>query len=152
MKKATEEITMGTILKKFKIQSTMSTHSTRNVVDKTITMGKVEGSVQAIRTALKKLEEGGNIEDAKAVCEPEVLSQILKWKDKLKVYLAPFLHGARYTSFGRHFTNPEKLQQIVDRLHWYADDGDMVRFAHKRYLLGLILLFCLPLLSFFLIF
>jgi ribosomal protein L17 len=80
MKKATEEITMGTILKKFKIQSTMSTHSTRNVVDKTITMGKVEGSVQAIRTALKKLEEGGNIEDAKAVCEPEVLSQILKWK------------------------------------------------------------------------
>jgi hypothetical protein len=108
--------------------------------------------LQAIRTALKKLEEGGNIEDAKAVCEPEVLSQILKWKDKLKVYLAPFLHGARYTSFGRHFTNPEKLQQIVDRLHWYADDGDMVRFAHKRYLLGLILLFCLPLLSFFLIF
>ncbi|XP_006279466.2 protein ENHANCED DOWNY MILDEW 2 [Capsella rubella] len=126
MKRATEEITMGTILKKFKVQSTMHTNSTRNVVDKTITMGKVEGSVQAVRTALKKLEEGGNIEDAKAVCEPEVLSQILKWKDKLKVYLAPFLYGARYTSFGRHFTNPEKLQQIVDRLHWYAEDGDMI--------------------------
>ncbi|KAG7538033.1 Zinc finger PHD-type [Arabidopsis suecica] len=126
MKKATEEITMGTILKKFKVQSTMNTNSSRNVVDKTITMGKVEGSVQAVRTALKKLEEGGKIEDAKAVCEPEVLSQILKWKDKLKVYLAPFLHGARYTSFGRHFTNPEKLQQIVDRLHWYAEDGDMI--------------------------
>ncbi|XP_019092074.1 PREDICTED: protein ENHANCED DOWNY MILDEW 2-like [Camelina sativa] len=125
MKRATEEITMGTILKKFKVQS-MHTNSTRNVVDKTITMGKVEGSVQAVRTALKKLEEGGNIEDAKAVCEPEVLRQISKWKDKLKVYLAPFIHGARYTSFGRHFTNPEKLQQIVDRLHWYAEDGDMI--------------------------
>jgi len=34
-------------------------------------------------------------------------------QDKLKVYLAPFLHGARYTSFGRHFTNPEKLQQVI---------------------------------------
>lgn len=41
--------------------------------------------------------------------------------------------------------------QIVDRLHWYAEDGDMVRFAHKRYLLGLTLLFCLLFLSFFLI-
>lgn len=46
MKRATEEITMGTMLKKFKVQSTMHTNSTRNVVDKTITMGKVEGSVQ----------------------------------------------------------------------------------------------------------
>lgn len=26
--------------------------------------------------------------------------------------------------------------QIVDRLHWYAEDGDMVRFSHERYLLG----------------
>lgn len=31
--------------------------------------------------------------------------------------------------------------QIVDRLHWYAEDGDMVRFAHKRYLLGFNFLF-----------
>lgn len=37
--------------------------------------------MQAIRTALKKLEEdGSSIEDAKAVCEPEVLNQIFKWK------------------------------------------------------------------------
>uniref|UniRef100_A0A1J3GNX8 PHD finger-containing protein n=1 Tax=Noccaea caerulescens TaxID=107243 RepID=A0A1J3GNX8_NOCCA len=125
MRKATEEITMDAILNKYKAPST-HTNSTMNVVNKTITMGKVEGSIQAVRTALKRLEEGGNIEDAKAVCEPEVLNQIVKWKDKLKVYLAPFLHGPRYTSYGRHFTNVDKLQQIVDRLHWYADDGDMI--------------------------
>ncbi|ESQ42912.1 hypothetical protein EUTSA_v10012452mg [Eutrema salsugineum] len=125
MKKASDEITMETILKKYKSPSTYKSSST-NVVNKTITMGKVEGSVQAVRTALKKLEEGGNIEDAIAVCEPDLLSQIVKWKDKLKVYLAPFLHGARYSSFGRHFTKPDKLQQIVDRLHWYAEDGDMI--------------------------
>ncbi|CAN8252908.1 unnamed protein product [Cochlearia groenlandica] len=125
MNESKEEITMASILRKYKVAST-HTNSTLNIINKTITMGKVVGSVQAVRTALKKLEEGGNIEDAKAVCEPEVLSQIIKWKNKLKVYLAPFLHGTRYTSFGRHFTNVNKLQQIVERLHWYADDGDMI--------------------------
>ncbi|PIN18907.1 hypothetical protein CDL12_08418 [Handroanthus impetiginosus] len=48
------------------------------------------------------------------------------FRDKLKVYLAPFLHGMRYTSFGRHFTKPDKLKEIVDLLHWYVRDGDMV--------------------------
>lgn len=37
--------------------------------------------MQAVRTALKKLEEeGSSIEDSKAVCEPEVVNQIFKWK------------------------------------------------------------------------
>ncbi|CAH2069864.1 unnamed protein product [Thlaspi arvense] len=125
MKESTEEITMDDILKKYKGPSTYKS-STMNAVSKTITMGKIAGSVQAVQTALKRLEEGGSIEDAIAVCGPEVLSQIYKWKDKLKVYLAPFIHGARYSSFGRHFTKPDKLQQIVDRLHWYAEDSDMI--------------------------
>lgn len=38
--------------------------------------------MQAIRTALQKFEEGCSIEDAKTVCEPEVLSQLFKWKVK----------------------------------------------------------------------
>ncbi|KAL6580177.1 Protein ENHANCED DOWNY MILDEW 2 [Orobanche minor] len=50
---------------------------------------------------------------------------MIKWKKKLAVYLAPFIHGVRYTSFGRHFTNLEKLRQVVNRLRWYAQDGDM---------------------------
>ncbi|XP_024032079.1 protein ENHANCED DOWNY MILDEW 2 isoform X2 [Morus notabilis] len=85
-----------------------------NLLDKTITTGKVEGSVMAIRTASKKLREGCSVEDAKAVCEPEILAQIFKWKRKLSIYLAPFLHGMRYTSFGRHFTKVDKLKEIVD--------------------------------------
>uniref|UniRef100_A0A5B7BBL9 Zinc finger PHD-type domain-containing protein n=1 Tax=Davidia involucrata TaxID=16924 RepID=A0A5B7BBL9_DAVIN len=101
-------------------------HSSKFVVDKTITEGRVEGSVQAVRTALKKLEEGCTIEDAKAVCEPEILNQITRWKGKLKVYLAPFLHGMRYTSFGRHFTKVDKLKEVVERLHWYVQNGDMI--------------------------
>eukprot|EP00262_Sarcandra_glabra_P020450 TRINITY_DN813_c0_g1_i3.p1 TRINITY_DN813_c0_g1~~TRINITY_DN813_c0_g1_i3.p1 ORF type:complete len:1283 (+),score=283.05 TRINITY_DN813_c0_g1_i3:209-4057(+) len=117
-------LTLDDIKKKHKLPSTHG-YSSRNV-DKTITQGKVEGCVEAVRAALQKLEEGGSIEDAKAVCEPEMLNQIIKWKNKLKVYLAPFLHGLRYTSFGRHFTKVDKLKEIVDKLHWYVQNGDMI--------------------------
>lgn len=33
-------------------------------------------------------------------------------QDKLKVYLAPFLHGRRYTSFGHHFTKVEEANAV----------------------------------------
>lgn len=66
------------------------------------------------------------MEDAKTVCEPQVLHQIVRWKRTLGVYLAPFLHGKRYTSFGRHFTKVDKLKEIVDRLKWYVQDGDTI--------------------------
>ncbi|CAN4110199.1 unnamed protein product [Withania somnifera] len=94
--------------------------------DKAITLGKVQCSVKAIRVALKKLDEGCSIEDAKAVCEPEILNQIFRWKKKLGSYLAPFLNGMRYTSFGRHFTKVDKLKEVVDRLRWYVQDGDTI--------------------------
>ncbi|KAM1100794.1 hypothetical protein ACFX2I_007225 [Malus domestica] len=42
-------------------------------------MGKVEGSIEAVRTALRKLEEGRSAEDSEAVCAPEVVHQIYKW-------------------------------------------------------------------------
>ncbi|KAL5861804.1 hypothetical protein ACOSQ4_003100 [Xanthoceras sorbifolium] len=72
------------------------------------------------------LEEGCTIEEAKTVCEPEVLNQVFQWKRKLDFYLAPFLHSKRYTSFGRHFTAIEKLKEIVARLHWYVQSGDTI--------------------------
>ncbi|XP_057971609.1 protein ENHANCED DOWNY MILDEW 2 [Malania oleifera] len=125
MEESASSVTMEEIIKKHKVPSTHAYWSKSNV-DKTITQGKIEGTVEALRTALQKLEQGCSIEDAKAVCEPEVLHQIVRWKNKLKVYLAPFLHGMRYTSFGRHFTKVDKLKEIVDRLHWYVQEGDMI--------------------------
>ncbi|KAF7144770.1 hypothetical protein RHSIM_Rhsim04G0045900 [Rhododendron simsii] len=113
--------------------------SSRYVLDKTITSGRVEGYVKAIRAALKKLEEGCTLEDARAVCQAEVLKKIVIWKRKLGVYLAPFLHGVRYTSFGRHFTKVDKLKEvrtffigvfviakIIDLLHWYVQENDTI--------------------------
>ncbi|XP_028758260.1 protein ENHANCED DOWNY MILDEW 2 isoform X2 [Neltuma alba] len=115
-------------------------------LDKNLTEGKVEGSIKAIQIALQMLEGGGGccIEDAKAICEPGILNQIFIWQRQLKVYLAPFLHWKRYTSFGRHFTKLGKLKedieciliaaygthsyrlifQVVERLHWYVQSGD----------------------------
>lgn len=116
MKDAASSVRMEEILKRHKIPSTHA-YSSKSAVDKAITLGKVEGSVevyrlsilmvliipwslsilsisclcmQAIRTALKKLDvDGSSIEDAKAVCEPEVLSQIFKWKVVALFYLLP---------------------------------------------------------------
>ncbi|GJN28739.1 hypothetical protein PR202_gb16898 [Eleusine coracana subsp. coracana] len=47
--------------------------------DRIIAQGKLERSVQAVEAALKKLENGGNVDDAKAVCEPDVLKQLARW-------------------------------------------------------------------------
>lgn len=124
MEEVTSSITLEGVLRKRTVPST-HTHGTRNI-DRTITRGKIEGSVEAIKTALEKMENGGSVEDAKAVCEPDVIKQIMRWNNKLKVYLAPFLHGMRYTSFGRHFTKVDKLQEIVDKLQWYVQNGDTI--------------------------
>lgn len=124
MEETTSSITLRHILQKRTMPSTY-TPGSRNI-DRSITLGKIEVSVEAVKTALDKLEAGGKVEDAKVVCEPDVIKQIKKWSNKLKVYLAPFLHGKRYSSFGRHFTKVDKLKQIVDRLQWYVQNGDMI--------------------------
>ncbi|KAK9080687.1 hypothetical protein SSX86_000445 [Deinandra increscens subsp. villosa] len=125
MKEAASSVTLDEV-KKYHQGKVPSTHAHSSRVDKSIMLSRVEGSVEALNLALKKLEEGCSVEDAMAVCEPGVIDQLLRWKDKLKVYLAPFLHGMRYTSFGRHFTKVEKLEKIVDKLHWYVEDGDTI--------------------------
>ncbi|XP_073149237.1 protein ENHANCED DOWNY MILDEW 2 isoform X2 [Henckelia pumila] len=124
MKNVSSSITLDQIKRRHKGPSTHGYSS--KFAAEYITLGKVEGSVQAIRGALKKLDKGGSIEDAKAVCGNDLLIQTMKWKEKMKVYLAPFLYGMRYTSFGRHFTKIEKLKEIVELLHWYIQDGDML--------------------------
>ncbi|XP_048328713.2 protein ENHANCED DOWNY MILDEW 2 isoform X3 [Ziziphus jujuba] len=88
MKDAASSITLEDIMKKHKVPSTYA-NSSKYAADKNITVGKLEGSIQAVRTALQQLEKGGSNEDAQAVCEPEVLSQIYKWKivNKLHPYV-----------------------------------------------------------------
>ncbi|KAL4566889.1 hypothetical protein LXL04_031015 [Taraxacum kok-saghyz] len=125
MKDASSSITLDEV-RTYHRGKVPSTHLNSSRVDKTIILARVEGAVEALHVALKKLEEGCSLEDAMAVCEPRVLDQLWRWKDKLKLYLGPFLHGKRYTSYGRHFTKVEKLEKIADKLKFYVEDGDTV--------------------------
>ncbi|KAL6567122.1 hypothetical protein OROMI_015526 [Orobanche minor] len=124
MKDASSSLTLDQVKGNHKSPSTHTQYS-RFYADN-VTLGKVDGSVQSLRAALKKLEGGGSIQDAKMVCGNDLLVQMLRWKEKMRVYLSPFLYGMRYTSFGRHFTKLDKLKEIVDMLHWYIQDGDML--------------------------
>ncbi|VFQ91772.1 unnamed protein product [Cuscuta campestris] len=123
--KESSKLTLDEVLKMLKVP-TEHAYSSKVAIDRSITLGKVDGSIKAIRTALQRLEEGGSVDDAKVVCDPAHLTQIIKWKNKLKVYLAPFLYGMRYTSFGRHFTQVDKLKEIVNMLQWYVQEGDTI--------------------------
>ncbi|KAM0942976.1 putative [histone H3]-lysine(4) N-trimethyltransferase chromatin regulator PHD family [Dioscorea sansibarensis] len=122
--KASFELTLEDVISKRTIPSTHVYNAKQ--IDQSITLTKVEDSIEAIRTALLKIENGDCVEDAKLVCEPEFLLHVYKWRQQLKVYLAPFLLGMRYTSFGRHFTKIEKLKEIVEKLQWYVQDGDTI--------------------------
>ncbi|KAF2920354.1 protein ENHANCED DOWNY MILDEW 2 isoform X2 [Oryza sativa Japonica Group] len=127
--KVSSDITIEDIQKKLVVPST-HTPVSKNT-DK-ITLGMVQRSVEAINAALHMLENGASIEDVKSVCAPSDLFQLARWKNKLNIYLAPFLHGMRYTSYGRHFTKLDKLEQIVDRLQWYIESGDTNDFNFER--------------------
>ncbi|XP_061338151.1 protein ENHANCED DOWNY MILDEW 2-like [Gastrolobium bilobum] len=61
---------------KHKLAST-HTHAFRNVLEETITMEKLEGSVDAARTPLRKLESECSIQDVEAVCDPDVLKHTI---------------------------------------------------------------------------
>ncbi|XP_020240370.1 protein ENHANCED DOWNY MILDEW 2 isoform X2 [Cajanus cajan] len=125
MKKSMSAFNEEKFKKNHQVFSTASCF-TETIFDKNLTQGKIEGLIKAIQTALQRLEEGCSIEEAKTICDPAVVHQLFIWQKRLKVYLAPFLHGMRYTSFGRHFTKVDKLNEVVNRLHWYVQNGDMV--------------------------
>ncbi|KAJ4900833.1 EDM2-like protein1 [Raphanus sativus] len=100
-------------------------YNSRNDIGKNITTGLVETHANAARAALKMFKAGRG-EAARAIFDPDLLVQLMKHKTKLEIYLSPFLHGMRYTSFGRHFTKLGKLKEIVERLHHYVQNGDTI--------------------------
>ena len=45
---------------------------------------------------------------------------------KLRVALAPWLHGNKYSSYGRHFTKPAKLEEVNKRCMFFLTHGDCI--------------------------
>ncbi|KAI7744116.1 hypothetical protein M8C21_030366, partial [Ambrosia artemisiifolia] len=79
MEDATSSFDSEEFIKEKKRRCTHKIYVPQHGLDKTITMGKVKASVKAVQAALKTLDDGGNVEDAKAVCEPNVLHQLIRW-------------------------------------------------------------------------
>ena len=52
--------------------------------------------------ALAKLEDGCSIEDAQAVCEPQVLNQIFKWQVVTLVICKYYIPSNSVKSFNQH--------------------------------------------------
>ncbi|KAK9814428.1 hypothetical protein WJX72_005780 [[Myrmecia] bisecta] len=65
-------------------------------------------------------------EVAHMVLSAPVLKELYFYEDVLRTVLAPFLHGLRYTSYGRHFTKTPLLQQVSHRLLDYMRAGDYI--------------------------
>ncbi|KAJ3707830.1 hypothetical protein LUZ61_011535 [Rhynchospora tenuis] len=125
LEEQSSSVTIDMVRMRLKIPSTH--HTSHWGINESISEKEVIEAVESANAALGNLQTlDGNIEEAKAICSPETIFKINNWRTKLNVYLAPFIHGSRYTSFGRHFTKVDKLKEIVDRLHWYVQDGDMV--------------------------
>lgn len=95
-----------------------------------IPTSKLESLVNAKLKAKNIIRLGNHspeaIQQARMVYPPENDVIIQKVYDSLRVYLSPFLHGRRYTSFGRHFTVKEKLAAVAKILEPYMTDGDVL--------------------------
>ncbi|CAI5464975.1 unnamed protein product, partial [Closterium sp. Yama58-4] len=100
-----------------------------------IALSKLESILHAGEKArnflAKELEQAGMVsaqalQQAMGLCPKMQLQQLNVIGGTLRVYLSPYVHGQRYTSFGRHFTMPEKLNEVVERLVPYMEDGDVL--------------------------
>lgn len=52
--------------------------------------------------------------------------EYVRLRQTIDRYLGPLCHGDRYTSFGRHFTKPEIMDRVVERVMEHIADGDIV--------------------------
>ncbi|KAJ0741077.1 hypothetical protein HanRHA438_Chr06g0272091 [Helianthus annuus] len=68
MKETASSVTLDEV-KKYHQGKVPSTHAPLSRVDKSIILVRVEGSVEALNLALKKLDEGCSVEDAMAIYE-----------------------------------------------------------------------------------
>ncbi|OVA06583.1 zinc finger protein [Macleaya cordata] len=102
-----------------------SKHAYPKVLDKVVAQERVDGAVQAVRTALQRLEEGSNFEDSKDAFEPEILNRITE----LKVFptFNPYFLKTQSATTNFEKTNCVRSNvQVVDKLHWYVRKGDTI--------------------------
>ncbi|CAM6035990.1 unnamed protein product [Sphagnum compactum] len=120
--KSQEIVTLESVKKKLYLPSNYKEPLNREFIHQ----GKLASIISAVGKALECVKKGASLEDANVICSRDDLARLFKAETVLGVYLAPALHGMRYTTFGRHFTKISKLTKVVDRIHPFIDDGDMI--------------------------
>lgn len=86
----------------------------------TISEERLKAAEQAVANALKHPTRAKYFVDSKYVRE------LLMHQDNMSMVLAPFLHGKRYSSYGRHFTKEHLLKTVAQLLSFYLHDGDTI--------------------------
>ncbi|CAK9196765.1 unnamed protein product [Sphagnum troendelagicum] len=120
--KSQEIVTLESVKKKLYLPSNYKEPLNREFIHQ----GKLASIMSAVGKALERVKKGASLEDANVICSRDDLARLFKAETVLGVYLAPALHGMRYTTFGRHFTKISKLTKVVDRIHPFIADGDMI--------------------------
>jgi len=120
--KSQEIVTLESVKKKLYLPSNYKEPLNREFIHQ----GKLASIMSAVGKALERVKKGASLEDANVICSRDDLARLFKAETVLGVYLAPALHGMRYTTFGRHFTKISTLTKVVDRIHPFIDDGDMI--------------------------
>uniref|UniRef100_A0A061SIJ0 Enhanced downy mildew isoform 1 n=1 Tax=Tetraselmis sp. GSL018 TaxID=582737 RepID=A0A061SIJ0_9CHLO len=54
------------------------------------------------------------------------LREVRQSLERVQVALEPWLHGARYTSYGRHFTSARHIRFVVEMMGMFVRSNDMV--------------------------
>lgn len=102
------------------IQNTRQPEPYRQPSKMTVTEERLRMIEKAVAAAEKDPARAGRWVDA------SIAKEMLMHEDNLSMVLAPFLHGKRYSSYGRHFTKLVLLKQVAQMLSFYLHDGDTV--------------------------
>ena len=98
-------------------------------------LAKLQSIVNASQKALSLINNacmdgrmGGSLPllSARQLCPPASVDLACRAAERSRLFAGPFLHGPRYTSYGRHFTNPQLLNAVARRIEPYVDDGDAI--------------------------
>jgi hypothetical protein len=82
----------------------------------------------ALGYAFDQFNRFGSINDSAvvSVLGTRALEKIARQYDEQAMALAPYLHGNRYSSYGRHFTRRNLLELVASRLAFFLRNDDCV--------------------------
>ncbi|KAL4857102.1 Protein ENHANCED DOWNY MILDEW 2 [Chlorella vulgaris] len=95
----------------------------RHPMKKTIDEAKLQAMESSVQYAVSRQLSNAELMQ---LLDASACRSLLAHYDDLTMVLAPYLHGDRYSSYGRHFTSPSLLHKTADRLAMFLRSGDQI--------------------------